>query len=354
MTALERLIRAEIEASGPIGLDRYMALALGHPEHGYYRTRDPLGAAGDFITAPEISQVFGEVIGVWCAAVWAAMGRPTSIVLAELGPGRGTLMADALRAARVMPGFADALEVHLVETSPALRAAQASRLKAATWHETIDSLPTGPAIVIANEFFDALPIRQFERHPDGLRERRVGLVDGRLGLGVSPALVDNSDFPVHLLSLVDGAIVETCRPAVGLVSRLARRRDPLVLLAIDYAHGGDGIGDTFQALRHHKPVDPFADTGEADLTAHVDFRALAGAAEAEGLAALRLSQRAFLTGLGAIERTERLARLNPESAETLVAATKRLIDPAPTGMGTLFQAFAMTRPDIILPVFSVS
>ncbi len=189
--ALEAIIAAIIRDEGPIGIDRFMALALGHPQHGYYVTRDPLGVAGDFTTAPEISQMFGELIGLWCAAVHADLGAPEAIALVELGPGRGTLMADMLRAARIVPAFRSAIAVHLVETSPVLRAAQAATLAAAglepRWHATLDTVPEGPMLVVANEFFDALPVRQFMRTPTGWHERLVGLVPaGRLAFGLAP------------------------------------------------------------------------------------------------------------------------------------------------------------------------
>ena len=187
MTALEKIIIEMIEAEGPIGIDRYMALCLGHPLHGYYMSRDPFGAAGDFTTAPEISQIFGELIGVWCVNAWAALGSPAQFALVELGPGRGTLMADLLRAAKAVPEFVAAAQVHLVEMSPVLRAAQKAKLgDAVNWHDTVASLPALPSLIIANEFFDALPIRQFEMRDGQTYERAVGVQDGKLKLGLAP------------------------------------------------------------------------------------------------------------------------------------------------------------------------
>ncbi|HTN97658.1 MAG TPA: SAM-dependent methyltransferase, partial [Nordella sp.] len=191
-TALESLIVAMIREDGPMPLDRYMALCLGHPVHGYYMSRDPFGPEGDFITAPEISQIFGELIGIWCAAAFQALGAPERFLLIELGPGRGTLMSDIVRASRVMPGFRDAARIHLVETSPVMRKLQADKLGASvTWHESLASLPPGPSIIIANEFFDALPIRQYEARNGHWMERRVGLgADGRLVVGLSAQHLD--------------------------------------------------------------------------------------------------------------------------------------------------------------------
>ncbi|MCH8168521.1 MAG: SAM-dependent methyltransferase, partial [Proteobacteria bacterium] len=195
MTALLDIIRAQIRADGPITVADYMALCLGHPRHGYYTTRDPLGAAGDFTTAPEISQMFGEMIGLWLARVWADAGRPAPFRLVELGPGRGTLMADALRAAGAAPGFAEAADLWLVETSPALRAAQAKRLAdthgGARWADRLEEVPGGPCLLVANEFLDALPMRQFIASAEGWREKLVGLGPEGLVWGLSPPLPDS-------------------------------------------------------------------------------------------------------------------------------------------------------------------
>ena len=303
----------------------------------YYARHDPFA---DFTTAPEISQVFGELLGAWAAVVWEAMGRPDPVVLAECGPGRGTLMADALRAARHSPGFAAALRVHLVETSPRLRAIQAGALPGAAFHGSLDDLPPGPAIVLANEFLDALPIRQKVRRPDGWRERFVQ--DG--AFVEQPAEPEPSDVP-------PGLVVELHDAAEALVGQLARRlvREGGAALFIDYGPEQSAPGDSLQALRGGKPADPLADAGEADLTAHVDFAALARAAGAAGAAVHGpLPQGLFLVRLGLFQRTDRLARTVPvRNAAGLIDAAQRLAEPS--RMGRLFKALAVCHPDLPVP-----
>ena len=357
-TPLFRLLAEEIRETGPIGLDRYMALCLDHPEHGYYRTRDPLGSTGDFTTAPEISQMFGELIGVWVAATRAAIGAAT-VDLVELGPGRGTLMADALRALRsAAPGVV--FPVHLVETSPVLRALQAERLShadpAPVWHEKIETLPEGPSIVVANEFFDALPVRQFERGRAGWHERRVGLSpDGaELAIGLSPEsdLRIAREAPEGVVLTLPGAALDVVR---GLSTRLVR--DGGALLAIDYGHARPGFGDTLQALAGHRFVDPFTAPGEADLTCHVDFAALAMAAQGCGARVHGpVDQRDFLLALGLRLRADRLkARASPAQAQAIEAAFARLTDPGRRGMGALFKALCIGHPSLTaLPGFPAS
>ncbi|WP_246685223.1 SAM-dependent methyltransferase [Methylobacterium sp. WL69] len=345
-TPLFTLLRDEILATGPVPLARYMDLCLGHPVHGYYRTRDPLGAAGDFVTAPEISQMFGELIGVWIAAAWGAMGAPADLALVELGPGRGTLMADALRAlARAAPTLRPAL--HLVETSPVLRAAQAERLSgfAPTWHEGLATLPPGPALVVANEFFDALPVRQFQRTARGWFERCIGLSPDAdrlvFGLAAEPDPRIDAPAPVGATLTLPGAALDTVRD-------LARRlvRDGGAMLAIDYGHARPGFGDSLQAVAGHRFVDPLAAPGEADLTTHVDFSALARAASGEGARVHGpLDQRDFLQALGLRARAERLsANATPQQALRIATAVSRLTDPARRGMGSLFKVMALSNP----------
>lgn len=345
-TPLFREIADEIRQNGPIRLDRYMSLCLGHPVHGYYRTRDPLGRRGDFITAPEISQLFGEMIGIWIAATHAAMGSPAVLSLVELGPGRGTLMVDALRALRsVAPGVA--FDVHLVETSPVLRALQAEALASTSphWHEGIGTLPDGPAIVIANEFFDALPVRQFERQGTGWFERLVGLSpDGsRLVRGLSPDVE-----PDIVSEAPSGAVLTLPSAALAITRAFAARHVAQggALLAIDYGHERSGFGDTLQALAGHRFVDPFEAPGEADLTVHVDFSALAAAARGEGaLVHGPIDQRSFLQGLGLRLRADRLKqRATPSQVDAIETAYARLTDPARRGMGSLFKAFCVSDP----------
>ena len=336
-----------IAQDGPISVARYMALALGHPTRGYYMTRDPFGSDGDFTTAPEISQMFGELLGVWAAEVWHGMGRPDPVRLIELGPGRGTLLTDAWRAAAALPPFQAALDVHLVETSPVLRSVQERTLAArgihATWHQTIDTVPDGPAIAFANEFFDALPIRQFVSTARGWCERLVGInpVGNNLVFGVAAE-------PEHRASKLapEGATIEVNEAALLTMGELAARvaRDGGALLAIDYGPLASDFGDTLQAVKQHRRVDPLADPGEADLTAHVDFATLARAATREGLVLHGpVTQGDFLRGLGIEQRAEALKRrATPAQATEIKASLTRLTSPDP-GMGELFKVMAATH-----------
>jgi SAM-dependent MidA family methyltransferase len=315
-------------------LDRFMARASA----AYYATRDPFA---DFTTAPEISQVFGEILGLWAAVVWAAMDRPAPIVLAELGPGRGTLMADALRAAgKVAPDFAAALRVHLVETSPRLRAAQEARIPDATWHDTAEALPDGPMILLANEFLDALPVRQFVRVEGGWAERHVAA-----GAFVAiPCDAPPGDADAEAAEINEGAL--------ALAGALGRRfaAAPGAALFLDYGPAaGTGTGDSLQALRDGRPADPLAEPGTADLTAHVDFAAFAAAATAAGATTHGpIGQGLFLSRLGLFERTERLARgRSPAESAALLAAARRLAEPV--RMGSLFKALALTSADLPTP-----
>ena len=345
MTPLARILARRIAGTGPIPVSEFMAECLLHPEHGYYATRDPFGAGGDFTTAPEISQMFGEMLGLWLAQVWQDQGAPGAFVLAEPGPGRGTLMADMLRATRAVSGFHDAAQVHLVEASPTLRDVQRERLAghAVTWHDSVADLPEGPLFVVANEFFDALPIRQFTRDAAGWRERQVALIDGALAFGLSaPAPIAALDH--RLEDTAPGDVVETCPLAAPLMAEIARRiaAHGGAALVVDY---GDwrSRGDTLQALRGHAFDDPLAHPGEADLTAHVDFEALAEAAK--GLRAHEMTtQGVFLERLGITARAQALAaRLEGPALEAHVAAHRRLTHPRE--MGTLFKTLALTSPD---------
>lgn len=358
MTPLEGELRRLIAIEGPIPLSRYMALCLGHPRHGYYVTRDPLGAAGDFVTAPEISQMFGELVGLWAAAVWQRMCAPARLALVELGPGRGTLMADLLRAAAAVPGFRAALAVHLVETSPALRARQQQALHgaAATWHADIDDLPDGPAIVIANEFFDALPVDQAVKAADGWHARMVGIgADDRLVIMAAPDPLRGfaTLLPPGLREAPPGAVYEwrADHLPAALAARLVRAGG--AALVIDYGHAESAAGDTLQAVRGHGFADPLADPGEADLTAHVDFAALARTAARAGARVNGpLPQGEFLMRLGLAERAERLrAQATARQAADIDAAVTRLT--APGEMGTLFKALAFADPRLgALPGFA--
>ena len=351
MTPLGLFLRELIAAEGPITVARYMALALGHPVHGYYPTRDPLGRAGDFTTAPEISQMFGELLGLWAAAIWLEMGRPASVALVELGPGRGTLMADALRATRTVPGFRDAVRVHLVETSPALRGRQRDALAPSgaelAGHEGLGSVPPGPAIVLANEFLDALPVRQFVRQEGAWRERLVGLgPEGALAFGLAPEAAPGfAAVPGR-----EGDVLEIAETGLELVRSLSGRlaAEGGAALFVDYGHLRSGLGDTLQALSRHAYADPLANPGEQDLTTHVDFAAVARAARAGGAAVHGpVGQGAFLRALGIVERAERLAaRASPEAASAVALALARLIGEGTGQMGALFKAVGLAEPGL--------
>ncbi|MGI8611912.1 MAG: class I SAM-dependent methyltransferase [Sphingomicrobium sp.] len=302
-----------IRAGGPISVERTMALSNAH----YYATRDPLGAAGDFTTAPEISQMFGEIVGAALADCWLRAGAPLDAVYAELGPGRGTLAADALRVLR-KAGFAG--EVHFVETSPVLRAQQAERIQGARWHETLSDLPDAPLLLVANEFFDALPVRQWI----GDEERRV-TVEG-------DALVFTTDGPIREDSPAREQAVQM------IASHLAAFGG--VALVIDYGHARSGEGDTLQAVHAHRYADALAEPGEQDLTAHVDFEALGKAASIGEVEVTRVvSQGEWLERLGIAARAESLADVHPERAEDFAAARKRL--SAADAMGRLFKVMAV-------------
>ena len=339
MTPLARLIAARIRLAGPMALDEYMRLCLLHPEHGYYATRDPFGARGDFTTAPEISQMFGEMVGLALAQAWLDQGSPAPFALAEIGPGRGTLMADILRAIRIVPGMADAARVHLVEASAHLRQVQRDRLGAVAHLDDAAELPGMPLFLVANEFFDALPIRQFQRTPQGWAERVVALDPaGELVLGLG------SPVPGH--AGPGETIRETCPDAAPIVMAIAGRiaQHGGAAIVIDYGDW-DGHGDTLQALRRHRPEDPLANPGEADLTAHVDFRILANFVGASGAHMSRMvTQGAWLSRLGIGARARRLAAAGDAGA---MAALHRLT--APGEMGQLFKVLAFWAPGAPVP-----
>jgi SAM-dependent MidA family methyltransferase len=314
-----------------------MAEANAH----YYATRDPLGAAGDFTTAPEISQMFGELIGLCLADVWARAGRPHTAYV-ELGPGRGTLAADALRAmgsAGLVP------DVHLVETSPVLRAAQAERLPQAQWHEDLSTLPTDPPLlIVANEFFDALPARQLIRGRSGWHERLVGHDGARFVPGAGPAVPDTA-IPSHLRHSPEGTILETSPASLAVVRDLSQRLAAQggAALIIDYGHDRTSPGETLQAVKAHNYANPWVGPGESDLTAHVDFEALGTAAAESGVRLYGpVGQGDFLTHLGIDARLASLSRSAPEGADEFRAARDRLV--APDQMGTLFRVLGLALP----------
>ena len=360
MTALIDHLRQVIRREGAISVARYMAEALGHPQHGYYVTRDPLGRGGDFITAPEVSQMFGELIGLWAAAIWQALGSPEKFVLIELGPGRGTLMTDALRALKAVPKLSSAVAVHLVDMSPALRAIQQRALAqaGAFWHQRLeDALAAAgdaPTVIIANEFFDALPIHQLIRTDEGWRQRLVGLdAEERFifMLDSNPTGLAAMIPPV-LAGAPVGSVVEVSPASFNLAGELARHvlRVGGAALIIDYGHNQSGVGDTLQAVKSHSYVDVLDTPGEADLTAHVDFAVLATVARQQGAAVFGpIEQGRFLETLGLRVRAERLAAATPARAAAIWAAHRRLT--ADDAMGTLFKALAIASPNFAVPGF---
>lgn len=339
LTALpERGPLAGLAAHGPVSIADFIAAANSH----YYATRDPLGAAGDFTTAPEISQMFGELVGVWMADLWDRAGRP-AFRYVELGPGRGTLAADALRAMRRLG--CDPIGVDLVETSTALRAAQCTRIPDATHHDNVAALAGDAAlIIIANEFFDALPIRQFVATAGGWRENMVARIGDSFNALPGTAPMDG-EIPAPLRQQSAGTIVETCPAATQIMQQCARRiaQQGGALLAIDYGYRGPAAGDTLQAVSKHRFADPFAQVGEVDLTAHVDFTALAAAARTAGLASIGpVGQGLWLQRLGIDARLQSLIAAAPERRRELEAQRHRLV--APSEMGELFQALAAHAP----------
>ena len=345
MTQLLEEIRAVVAEHGPITVEQYMQLALAHPDLGYYMTRDPFGAAGDFTTAPEISQMFGELIGLWAAEVWSSMGSPNPVRLVELGPGRGTLMSDALRAARIVPAFRNALDVRLIETSPALAALQHELLvdsgAAVSWAQTLKEVPDGPAIVIGNEFLDALPVRQFVRVNGQWRERMVRAnTEGALVFDVA-----DKPEPYIRANAANGELLEVSPSGHRLMFELGARvvKQGGAALLIDYGHAVTRFGDTLQALRAHRYVDPLVGPGECDLTTHVDFAAMARSASAAGAAVYGpIDQGDFLRAIGIDLRTKALAeRATLDHAEEFERARARLVGKGQGEMGALFKAMVV-------------
>ncbi|MBV9508674.1 MAG: SAM-dependent methyltransferase [Caulobacteraceae bacterium] len=349
-------MKARIRSFGPISVADYMTACLHDAEDGYYATRPALGEDGDFITAPLVSQMFGELLGLWAVETWRGLGRPARLLLVEAGPGNGVLMQDLLRAARLDPAFLAAAELWLVETSAPLRAAQAERLAgsplAPRWTDSIEALPHGPAmILIANELLDCLPARQFVRVAGGWAERRVGLgPDGELAFGLAPC----PDEPalqalVRPEAVPDGAVVEISAPQAALGSLLGARLTAQggAVLLIDYGRDRFEPGDTFQALHRHRKADPLAAPGQADLTVHADFPAVLAAAQAQGAGAAILPQGEFLRRLGIEARAAVLARARPDHAPVITRQLARLI--ASDQMGVLFKAACLFGADGLVP-----
>jgi NADH dehydrogenase [ubiquinone] 1 alpha subcomplex assembly factor 7 len=367
LTPLARKLAARIAVSGPIPLLDYMQACLYDPDHGYYKKRDPLGRGGDFITAPEISQVFGELIGLWAGAAWRIMGQPDALRLIELGPGRGTLMADALRALRVLPGFLESATVHLVETSEALQSAQRTALASAPcpvfWHHELSEVPPGAAIALANEFLDCLPVRQYVFNAGAKRwhERMVTFKAGHFRFEMERDGVEN---PPNLIpsppageggarrapgegysnGIEDGDILETRPGTAAILEAFAARaaQAPFAALIVDYGYSRPSSGDTAQAVSRHHYAGLFECPGEADLTAHVDFSSLILQAKALGLSAYGpMPMGEWLLRLGLEVRARQLlSRIPEEKAQEVQSRIARLVDPKQ--MGALFKAVIFT------------
>jgi NADH dehydrogenase [ubiquinone] 1 alpha subcomplex assembly factor 7 len=345
-------IKKLIKSSGPMPVWRYMELCLMHPQHGYYVSRDPLGREGDFTTSPEISQMFGELLGLWSASIWRAIGSPPMLRLVELGPGRGTMMSDALRALRVLPALHQSLSIHLVEINPVLREKQSATLASVRnifWHDSIDEVPEGPAVILANEYFDVLPVHQVVRRETGWHERVIELDDsGRLEFGAATDPIPRFDvlLPPLVRAAPVGAVFEW-RPDTEIMKIAARIRDQDgAALIVDYGHLRSDAGDTFQAIARHSFTDPLKNPGQADVTAHVDFQALARAAEDLGARVHGpVTQGEFLKRLGIEARAAGLmAKATPEVSGDIAGALKRLTDSGRGGMGSMFKALAISEP----------
>lgn len=359
-TPLAEKIKAIVRLNGPIGVTDYFALCLADPQYGYYRTRDPFGRAGDFITAPEISQLFGEMIGIFLVHAWQRHGSPAAVRLVEIGPGRGTMSADMLRViARLAPELYTGLTAHLVETSPRLAAVQRETLQShgerVHWHESFDEVPQGFALIVTNELFDAIPIRQFVRTVTGFRERMVGLgADDELAFVTGPAGIDPELLPPGK-EPPQGTVFEVAPARAAVMQTICERLRSFggTALAIDYGHTVTGYGDTLQAVLKHEYDPPLAHPGEADLTSHVDFESLARTAEALGLQVNGcVPQGDFLLGLGLLERAGTLGRGKDEATQREISiAVDRLAGSGEGRMGELFKVLAVSSPAVELMPF---
>jgi SAM-dependent MidA family methyltransferase len=350
---LEARLKAQIAADGPMTVAQYMTACLHDPQGGYYATRPRLGADGDFITAPLVSQMFGELLGLWAVETWIRMGQPPRLLLVEAGPGDGTLMSDMLRAVRLAPAFLKAAQLYLIETSAPLIQTQRERLAQSplqpVWIDSLAALPAGaPMILVANELLDCLPVHQFVRTARGWAERMVGLdSDGALAFGLAARPLDRM-----LPASEPGSVIEISPAQEAFAAQLGQilAREGGAAVLIDYGRAEWGVGDTLQALKAHRKLHPLETPGEADLTVHADFPAVAAAAEAVGVATALSGQGEFLRRLGIVERAEALSRARPDQAETLQRQLARLIDT--DQMGTLFKVLALYSPaDVIPPGF---
>jgi len=355
-TPLEEKLIAEIAQDGPISVEQFMGRCLGDPLYGYYMGKDPFGRGGDFITAPEVSQMFGEAIGVWLATAWQMMGSPKKVHLIELGPGRGTLMADMLRAANVLPEFVEAIEVHMVDMSPALRKVQGETLKGVAldvhWHQRFEQVPAGPSLIVANEFFDALAVRQIVRAEGGWFERMVGVDDaGELCLMLADKPVANAEVPGWAREAEVGAVAEISPQRQAMAEQIGKHitKHGGAGLIIDYGHALSFAGDTFQAVYRHKFVDVLHRPGQSDLTSHVDFQELAKGFE-DGGAAVHgpRTQQAFLIAMGLREREAVLKKKAPARTRIMLSKqANRLVSDKE--MGHLFKVIAVTDASLGTP-----
>ncbi|TPK71403.1 class I SAM-dependent methyltransferase [Mesorhizobium sp. B2-4-15] len=361
MTRLKARIVDLIEALGPLPVNEYIALCLFDPSDGYYTTREPFGAAGDFVTAPEISQMFGELIAVWLYQAWLAIGRPMPVTIAEIGPGRGTLMKDMLRTlSRLDPALANGADFAMIETSPRLAEVQKQTLGATPfavrWHEAIDTLPRQPLLIVGNELFDAVPIRQFVRAGAGWRERMIGLDDeNNLCFFAGAGSVDPALLPADAANAPQGVVAEVAPARTALMAAIVGRmaRDGGAGLFLDYGHLQPGVGDTLQALRRHNHEDVLANPGEADLTTHVDFAALAATVRAHGFDAHLSTQGDFLLGMGILERAGRLgADASQAARDKITGDVERLAGPQ--AMGELFKVLAVLPRGVAVRPFATT
>jgi SAM-dependent MidA family methyltransferase len=358
MNRLGEKIAGLIRAAGPISLADYMAICLFDPEDGYYTTREPFGAKGDFVTAPEVSQMFGELVAVWLVEAWQASNKPLPATIAEIGPGRGTLIKDMVRTiGRIAPELAAAADFALIEASPRLTAVQKEALQGSgptfTWHLTLDTLPGGPLFIVGNEIFDALPFRQFVKHDGKWLERAVGLDnDDAFQFGIGTASLAASALPPKAKTAPDGSIFEIAPAREAMMSAIAERiaKHGGAGVFFDYGHLEPGIGDTFQAIRKHRSESIFDNPGEADLTSHVDFSALAAVARSHGLESLTATQADFLLGMGLLERAGRLGQSGGAATREKIAADAERL-AGPDQMGELFKVLAILPSGIALPPF---
>jgi NADH dehydrogenase [ubiquinone] 1 alpha subcomplex assembly factor 7 len=351
--SLKARIAALIEAQGPMSVAQFMTIALLDPKDGYYPNREAIGAGGDFITAPEVSQMFGEMVGLWLVQAWADQGSPKNPRLVELGPGRGTLMADILRTASVAPEFLADLDVVMIEASPAMQAQQAEKLRGLgadlSWQAQFDDrLGDRPLFLVANEFFDALPVRQYVKTERGWCERMVTALDGKLQFALAPVPAPKTSVPAGREAAPDGGVFESSPASTALAEEIARiiATKGGAALILDYGYDAvTGFSETLQAVSGHRFAEALYDPGQDDISAHVDFAALAAAGKRGGAHVFGpATQGLFLANIGLTERAEQLMKANPESSRDLLTATERLIGN--DQMGLLFKALAFAPPSI--------